>query len=343
MMFDCLAFGEVMLRFDPGDTRIATAESFKVWEGGGEYNVVRGLSQCFGKRTAVVTALVENEIGRLIKNRISAGNVNTDFIRWLSYDGIGESCRNGIYFLEKGFGMRPAVGASDRGHSAISQLQPGQINWEHIFGECGVRWFHTGGIMAGLSATSPAVILEAMQTARRHGVTVSYDLNYRPSLWQRFGGKAKAKEVNETILPYVDVLFGIEELERAPEGLETELFRDAILATAAAQPHIKTIVSTMRFVKSASINDWSGLLWHEGQFYEGLHLENLEIYDRVGAGDAFAAGVIYGRLENLPLQKTIDYGVIHGALTMTTPGDNSMFSLSELDRLLATKDAGVMR
>lgn len=343
MMFDCLAFGEVMLRFDPGDTRIAMAETFKVWEGGGEYNVVRGLSHCFGKRTAIVTALVANEIGRLIQNRISAGRVNTDLIEWLPYDGIGESCRNGIYFLEKGFGLRPAVGASDRGHSAISQLQPGQIDWEHIFGQCGVRWFHTGGIMAGLSRGSAAVVLEAMQAARRHNTVVSYDLNYRPSLWQRFGGKEKAREVNRMLLPNVDVLFGIEELERNPEGLETDLFRRAILNTAQAYPELKTIVSTMRIVKSANVNDWSGLLWHEGEFYEGVRFDNLEIYDRVGAGDAFAAGIIHGRLENLPLQKTIDYGVVHGALTMTTPGDNSMFALPELDRLLASKDAGVLR
>lgn len=343
MKFDCLAFGEVMLRFDPGDTRIAMADTFKVWEGGGEYNVVRGLSQCFGKRTAVVTALVENEIGRLIKNRIAAGGVDTGFIQWQPYDGIGEACRNGVYFLEKGFGLRPAVGASDRGHSAVSQLQPGQIDWEHIFSTYGVRWFHTGGIMAGLSQGSAAVVLEALQAARRHDVVVSYDLNYRPSLWQRFGGKEKAKEVNQMLLPYVDVLFGIEELERSPIGLEAEPFRQAIRKIATAHPQLKTIVSTMRVVKSANINDWSGVLWHEGEFFQGVQFENLEIYDRVGAGDAFAAGIIHGRLENLPLQKVIDYGVVHGALTMTTPGDNSMFSLPELDRLLASKDAGVLR
>jgi 2-dehydro-3-deoxygluconokinase len=343
MRFDCIALGEVMLRFDPGATRIATADNFKVWEGGGEYNVVRGLSSCFGRRTAIVTALVENEVGKLIKNRICAGGVDTGFIRWRADDGIGASCRNGVYFLEKGFGLRPAVGMSDRGNTAISQVRPGEIDWEHIFKDSGARWFHTGGIMAGLSPDSAAVIIEAMQVARDHGVIVSYDLNYRPSLWKRFGGKNKADEVNRAILHYVDVLFGIAALERPPIGLESELFRRAILKTAADNPHLKTIASTMRFVKTANLNDWSGILWHGGDFHEGLHFENLEIHDRVGGGDAFAAGIVHGLLEGLPPQKIIDYGVLHGALTMTTPGDNSMFSLAELDRFLEKRDSSVRR
>ena len=343
MKFECLAFGEVMLRFDPGDTRIAQADSFKVWEGGGEYNVVRGLSQCFGRRTGIITALVENEIGRLIRNRISAGRVDTSLIQWQPDDGIGESCRNGIYFLEKGFGLRPAVGVSDRGHSAISQMQPGEIDWQHIFKECGSRWFHTGGIMAGLSPGSAAVVSEAIQAARKYGTIVSYDLNYRPSLWQRFGGKTQAEKTNQTILQDVDVLFGVESLERNPVGLESDLFRRAILKTAEKHPHLKTIASTMRVVKTANVNDWSGILWHEGDFFEGIRFENLEIFDRVGGGDAFAAGIIHGLLEGLPPQKTIDYGVAHGALTMTTPGDNSMISLPELDRFLDKRESGVLR
>jgi 2-dehydro-3-deoxygluconokinase len=340
---DCLALGEVMLRFDPGPTRIAEAESFKVWEGGGEYNVARGLARCFGRRTAIVTALVDNAVGGLIKNRIAAGGVATSLIRWQQDDGIGEACRNGSYFLERGFGLRPALGVSDRGHSAVSQLRPGDIDWEGIFSEHKVRWFHTGGIMAGLSFTSPEVIIEAMEAARRHDITVSYDLNYRSSLWQRFGGKQKAEEVNRTILPHVDVLFGVESLDLHPSDLDSEPFCLAIDKTAGEYPGLTTIATTMRIVRTATCNDWSGLLWHKGRFYQGPGFPSLEIYDRVGGGDAFAAGIVHGLLAGISPQKAIDYGVVHGMLTMTTPGDNSMFTLAELDRFMANSDPGVIR
>jgi len=341
--YDVISLGEVLLRFDPGDMRIANADGFRVWEGGGEYNVVRGLSRCFGLRTGIVTALVENEIGRLIRNRISAGGVDPDLIRWLPDDGIGESGRNGIYFLERGFGIRPALGVFDRGHSAVSKLKAGDIDWEGLFGQDGVRWFHTGGIMAGLSPGSAAVIIEAMQAAKRHGVVISYDLNYRPSLWKRLGGKEKAEEVNRMLLKHVDVLFGIESLERCAAGLETELFQNAILKMAAQHPHLKTIASTMRCVKTAGVNDWSGLLWHGGRFYRGSRFENLDIFDRVGGGDGFAAGVIYGLLTSGNPQTAVNCGVAHGALVMTTPGDNSMVTLQEVEKVSAGGDAGVIR
>lgn len=342
-MLDCLALGEVMLRFDPGATRIAEAESFKVWEGGGEYNVARALSRCFGRPTAVVTALVDNAIGQLVKNRIAAGGVETGLIRWLPDDGIGEARRNGIYFLERGFGLRPALGVMDRGHSAISQLRPGEIAWDRIFAERQVRWFHTGGIMAGLSPASPAVIVEAMSAAKRRGATVSYDFNYRPSLWRRLGGKDRADEVNRIILPHVDVLFGVDSLDTIPIGLDPEPFRRAILKIAGEHPNLTAIATTMRVVRTASRNDWSGLLWHGGRFYDGIRFADMEIFDRVGGGDAFAAGIVHGLLANLDPQKSIDYGVAHGALTMTTPGDSSMCTLAELDRFLDSADSGVIR
>lgn len=342
-MIDLLALGEVMLRFDPGATRIAEASSFRVWEGGGEYNVARGLSRCFGKRTAIVTALVDNAVGQLVRNRIGAGGVGTGLIRWLPDDGIGESRRNGIYFLERGFGLRPALGVSDRGHSAISQLRPGDIDWPGIFAEQEVRWFHSGGIMAGLSPSSPEVIIEGMTEAKRHGATVSYDLNYRPSLWQRFGGKKKAEEINRTILPFVDVVFGVESLDSAPSDLDPDPFRRAIEKIACDHPGLSAIATTMRIVRTATCNDWGGLLWRKGMFYEGIRFPALEILDRVGGGDAFAAGIIYGLLSDLDPQKAIDYGVVHGALTMTTPGDNSMFTLAELDRFMASNSSGVVR
>lgn len=197
--------------------------------------------------------------------------------------------------------------------------------------------------MAGLSLLGPEVILAAMKSARSHGTIISYDLNYRASLWQRYGGKAKADEVNRRILPYVDVLFGIEELERPPVGLETDLFKKAIDRMASNFPNLKMIVSTMRFVKSASVNDWSGLLWRDGQFYEGMRLENLDIFDRVGGGDSFAAGVIAALLEGMNPDTAINYGIAHGALAMTTPGDNSMATRAEVERFIQNRDASVQR
>ena len=342
-MIECVALGEVMLRFDPGDCRLAEASTFRVWEGGGEYNVARGLSRCFGHRTAIVTALVDNGVGRLLHNRITAGGVDTRFISWRRDDGIGESCRNGIYFLERGFGLRPPLGFSDRGHSAISQLLPGAIDWELLFRENHVRWFHTGGIMAGLSPHAPTVIAEAMHAAHRCGVTVSYDLNYRVSLWQRFGGKRKAEKVNAAILPQVDVLFGVESLPTQPTNLDPTPFCQAITAMAASHPNLTAIATTIRIVHSASCHDWSGLLWRDGHFTQGRSFEKMDIFDRVGAGDAFAAGIISGLLHGDDPQHTINLAVAHGALTMTTPGDNSMATQADLEHLLARGDAGVVR
>ena len=339
--FDLISLGEVLLRLDPGETRISMAESFKVWEGGGEYNVARGLSRCFGMRAGIATGLVDNEIGHLIKNKVAAAGVDTRLIKWFPDDGIGESRRNSIYFLEKGYGIRPALGVFDRGRSAISQMHPGELDWDYIFGDYGVRWFHTGGIMAGLSPQSASVVVEAMQAARKHDVVVSYDLNYRPSLWKRYGGKHKAREVNRDVLKHVDVLFGVElPGHSAPNP---EHFRSAILKTAADYPHLKIIASNMRFVKTANVNDWSGLLWHEGRIYEGLRFDNLEIYDRVGGGDGFAAGVIYGLMAKGDAQSAVDFGVAHGALVMTTPGDGSMATLREVEKIIAGETATVVR
>ena len=194
--YDLISLGEIMLRFDPGEGRIHTTRSFRVWEGGGEYNVARGLRRCFGMRTAVVTALADNAVGRLVEDFILQGGVDTSFIKWAPFDGIGRTVRNGLNFTERGHGIRGALGVSDRGNTAVSQLKKGDIDWENIFGQHGVRWLHTGGIFAALSETTPEVIEEAMQVAKKHGTIISYDLNYRPSLWQSIGGKEKAREVN---------------------------------------------------------------------------------------------------------------------------------------------------
>lgn len=341
--FDLVSLGEVMIRFDPGDTRIRNARSFQVWEGGGEYNVARGLHTCFGKNTAIATALVDNEIGKLVKGLITSGGTDTSLVKWLPDDGIGRSARNGVYYLEKGFGKRAALGASDRGHTAISKMNPKDIDWEDLFGNQGVRWFHTGGIFAGLSDTAPEVIIHAADIARQYGTIVSYDLNYRPSLWQERGGKAAADKVNSDILEQVDVLFGVDSLETNPVSLDYPLFEKAIGVLADRYPNLKAIASTMRIVQSANVNDWSGVLWIDDTFYRGMQYRNLDIYDRVGGGDGFASGVIYGLLNSLPHDETINHGIAHGALVMGTPGDNSMVDQNEVRQLIHKQDATVMR
>src|SRR5659263_470386 len=220
--YDALALGEVMLRLDPEDFRIRTARSFRVWDGGGEYNVVRGLRRVFGLRGGVLTALVDNEVGRLVEDFILTGGLDTSHIVWVASDGVGRTARNGLNFTERGFGVRGAVGVSDRGHTAISQLKPGDIDFDHLFGELGARWLHTGGIFAALSESAAEVAIEAVKAARKHGTVVSYDLNYRPSLWKAIGGQAKAQEVNKAIAAEVDVMIGNEEDFTASLGFEVE-------------------------------------------------------------------------------------------------------------------------
>src|SRR5690349_13986475 len=209
--WDIVSLGEVMLRLDPGEGRISTTRTFQVWEGGGEYNVARGLKRCFGMDSAIVTALVDNPVGRLVQDLIYQGGVDQSHLRWVKDDGVGREARNGLNFAERGFGLRAALGCSDRGHTAISQLRPGDIDWEEIFGQEGARWFHTGGIFCALSETTPLVAREAIEAARRTGTIISYDLNYRESLWKSIGGQTKAVAVNRELAPLVDVMIGNEE------------------------------------------------------------------------------------------------------------------------------------
>jgi 2-dehydro-3-deoxygluconokinase len=353
--FDQVSLGEVMLRLDPGDVRIRTARSFKVWEGGGEYNVARGLRKCFGLKTAVVTAFADNDVGRLVEDFICQGGVDTSLIKWVPYDGLGRATRNGLNFTEAGFGVRGAVGISDRGHTAASQLKKGDIDWEDLFGRRGARWFHTGGIYAGLSETTPEVLEEAMAAAKKHGTVISYDLNYRPSLWKNFGGQKRAQEVNRKLARYVDVMIGNEEDFTASLGfhvegvdanlsaLETENFKKMIGSVTKEFPNFKVIATTLRTVKTASINDWGAIAWSGGQFRESALRKDLEIYDRVGGGDSFASGLVYGLMVKNDLQAAVEYGAAHGALAMTTPGDTSMASLSEVEALVKGAGARVQR
>lgn len=354
-MFDEISLGEIMLRLDPGEGRIKTARSFKACEGGGEYNVARGLRRCFGMRTTVVTAFAENEVGYLLEDLILQGGVDTSLIKWMSYDGIGRTVRNGINFTERGFGIRGAVGVSDRGNTAISQLKPGDIDWDYIFGFLGVRWLHTGGIYAALSETSAQVVLEAVKSAKKYGTIVSYDLNYRPSLWKGIGGLEKAREVNKKIAEYIDVMIGNEEDFTACLGLEVEGNSDGlkklnidgycnmIEAATKIYPNFKVIATTLRTVKTATINDWSAICWAGGKVNKGIELPNLEILDRVGGGDSFASGLIYGLMTGKDAGEAVDYGIAHGALAMTTPGDTSMASLKEVENIISGKGARVQR
>lgn len=338
---DILSLGEVMLRLDPGEERIRSTRHFRVWEGGGEYNVARGLRRCFGQRAAVVTGISKNEIGYLLEDLILQGGVDTSLIKWFDYDGIGRSVRNSLNFTERGFGVRGAVGCSDRGHSATSQIKPGDVDWGYIFGELGVRWFHTGGIYAALSEDAYNVIVEAMKAAKKYGTIVSYDLNYRASLWEQRGGLKRCQAVNQALAPLVDVmigfpvLLGIEPKIENQVNLDCQAFEGLISKAVAKFPNLKVFSSTVRQVTSASQNDWAAICWGDSTFYRSDGIPNLDILDRVGGGDSFAAGLIYGLMEKNDPKMAVEYGKAHGALAMTTPGDNSMASLGEVEALMA--------
>ena len=353
--YDIVSLGEIMIRLDPGEERIHTTRHFRVWEGGGEYNVARGLKRCFGKRAAVVTAIADNPVGRLLEDLIFQGGVNMEYVKWVPYDGIGRKVRVGLNFTERGFGVRAAVGCSDRANSAASQLKKGDIDWERIFGRDGSCWLHTGGIFAALSQTTPEVILEAVAAANQRGTTVSYDLNYRKSLWQDVGGQKKAVQVNRAIAPYVDVMLGNEEdftaalgfevkgLDKGYSKLDPANFKRMIAEVVKKFPNLKAVATTLRNAKTASINDWGAIMYAGGEFYEATLRPDLEIYDRVGGGDSFASGLIYGLMEGKTPQETVNYGAAHGALAMTTPGDTTTASLSEVQKVMGGGGARVDR
>ncbi len=354
-LYDCVSLGEVMLRLDPGEGRVRTARSFQAWEGGGEYNVTRGLRRCFGLDTAVVTAFAENEVGRLIEDFIMQGGVDTQHIVWRDYDGIGRTVRNGLNFTERGFGIRGAVGVPDRGNTAASQLKVGDVDWDHIFGDQGARWFHTGGIFAALSESTAEFTIDACKAAQKHGTIVSYDLNYRPSLWKSIGGQAKAQEVNREIAKNVDVMIGNEEdftaslgfevegVDENISGIDVENFKSMIATAVKEFPNFKATATTLREVHTATVNDWGAICWHDGEFHEATPFPKLEIMDRVGGGDSFASGLIYGFLSGQDAAAAVNYGAAHGALAMTTPGDTTMVTVAEVEKVMRGGGARVVR
>ncbi|HXX61926.1 MAG TPA: sugar kinase [Candidatus Sulfotelmatobacter sp.] len=353
--WDLVALGEVMLRLDPGEDRIHTAREFRAWEGGGEYNVARGLRRCFGMRTAIVTALADNPVGRLVEDLMLTGGVDLRHISWVPYDGVGRTVRNGLNFTERGFGVRGAVGVSDRGHTAVSQLRPGDVDWDAIFETEGARWFHTGGIFAALSPSTAEVAAEAMTAARRHRTIVSYDLNYRPSLWKGIGGQAQAQAVNRTLAPLVDVMLGNEEdfsaaLGFAPAAGDPDLaeldptrYGEMMATVMDTYSDLAVVATTLRVARTASRNDWGAACFADGRLTVASPHPDLEILDRVGGGDSFASGLIYGLLTGLPLERALEYGVAHGALAMTTPGDTSMATLAEVEAVVAGLSPRVAR
>ncbi|MEM9478795.1 MAG: sugar kinase [Verrucomicrobiota bacterium] len=353
--YDCVSLGEIMLRLDPGEGRVRVARQFNAWEGGGEYNVTRGLRKCFGLRTATVTAFADNEVGHLVEDFIMQGGVDTQFIVWRDFDGLGRTVRNGLNFTERGYGIRGAKGVPDRGNTAASQLKPGDIDWDDIFGNHGSRWFHTGGIFAALSESTADVTIEACKAAKKHGTIVSYDLNYRPSLWKSIGGHAKAQEVNREIAKYVDVMIGNEEdftaclgfevegVDENLQGIEIANFKAMIEKAVSEFPNFKATATTLREVHTATVNDWGAICWHDGEFHEATHRPKLEILDRVGGGDSFASGLIYGFLTFNDPQKAVEFGAAHGALAMTTPGDTTMATLAEVEKIVGGGGARVDR
>lgn len=353
--FDAVSLGEVMLRLDPGEGRIRTARQFRAWEGGGEYNVIRGLRKCFGLKTAVLTALADNEVGKLVEDFMLQGGVDTSLVIWKKTDGIGRLCRNGLNFTERGFGIRGAKGCSDRANTAISQARPEDFDFDYIFGELGVKWLHTGGIYAALSEQASRTVIEAIKTAKKYGTLVSYDLNYRPSMWSAIGGQAKAQEVNREIVSHVDVMIGNEEDFTACLGFEIEGqdaslkelnvdgYKKMIETAVQTYPNFKAVATTLRTVKTATVNDWSALCWADGQIHKARDYQNLEIMDRVGGGDSFASGLIYGLMTTGDAALAVNYGAAHGALAMTTPGDTTMASKDEVEAIMGGAGARVQR
>lgn len=336
--YDLVSLGECMLRLSPPQYgRIEFAPMLEVWVGGGEYNVSYALSR-LGLRTGWVGGLNDSPMGRIITNHARSVGMDISHAITRKYDGVGKKDRIGLNFTEVGTSKRASATLYDRGHTVTAGLKPGEINWNKLFKEDGVRWLHTGGIFSALSETTRQVVAEAVKAAHEAGTIVSYDLNFRSKLWSSKDAIATTKP----LVPYIDALIGNEEdfqkvLGYEVQGvdvekgeLDTTAFKNMVNAVVKDFKNIKVVGTTLRGVKTALINDWSAILWTEGQFYDGQQFNDLEIEDRVGGGDGFASGFAYGFLTGKSPQECVNLGVAHGALLMSTRGDTSQITLEEL-------------
>lgn len=348
---DLISLGECMIRLSPpGHQRIELTPHFEAWAGGGEYNVAYALSR-FGLRTGWVSKLVDNSLGRFIRNHALGSGMDISEVFWEPYDGVGRKARIGLNFTEVGTGVRPSVTLYDRGYSAVSQMKPGEVDWKRIFNGRGVRWFHLGGIFTALSDGCAEVAKEAMKAAHEAGTVISYDLNFRSKLWT----SEKAIRVTKGLIPYVTVLFGNEEdfqkvmgfeVKGADERLQklpVEGYKQMVEQVVSTYPHIRIVGTTLREVVSGLLNNWSAILYCDGDFQESTRYENLEIEDRVGGGDGFCSGMIYGLLNDLGIQECVEMGAAHGALLQSTRGDTNMVTLDEVKHVMKGGTARIKR
>jgi 2-dehydro-3-deoxygluconokinase len=336
--YDLVSLGECMIRLSPpGYGRIEFAPLLEVWVGGGEYNVSYALAR-LGLRTGWIGGLNSSPMGAVIRNHARSVGMDVSYAVERKWDGVGKKDRIGLNFSEVGTSKRASTTLYDRGHSATAGIKPGEVNWRKLFKEDGVRWFHTGGIFSALSENARQVVAEAVKAAHEAGTIVSYDLNFRSKLWK----SEEAIATTKPLIPYVDALIGNEEdfekvLGYHTEGVDVEknemdtgAFKRMVERVVKDHPNVKVVGTTLRGVKTALVNDWSAILYTEGQFYDGPQYENLEIEDRVGGGDGFASGFAYGFLTGRSPQECVNLGVAHGALLMSTRGDTSQITLDEL-------------
>ena len=349
--FDLLALGECMIRLSPpGHQRIELAPVFEAYAGGGEYNVAYALAR-YGMRTAWISRLVDNPLGAFIKNHAQASGMNVSEVIWVPYDGVGRADRIGLNFTEVGIGVRPSVTLYDRGHSAVSHMKPGEVDWKRIFNQRRVRWFHNGGIFTALSDSCADVVEEAMQAAHEAGTIVSYDLNFRSKLWS----SKRAIEITKKLVPYIDVLIGNEEdfqkvlgfeVEGTDESLKTlpiEGYKKMVEKVVKVYPQIHAVGTTLREVVSGLVNNWSAIMYYDGQFYASRRYDHLEIEDRVGGGDGFCSGIVYGLLHDMAPQECVEMGAAHGALLQSTRGDTSMVTMEEIKHVMGGGSARIKR
>jgi len=349
--FDLLALGECMIRLSPpGHQRIEQTPVFEAYAGGGEYNVAYALAR-YGLRTGWVSRLVESPLGAFIKNHALASGMDLSEVVWVPYDGVGRADRIGLNFTEVGLGVRASVTLYDRGHSSASHMKPGEVDWTRIFKQRQVRWIHTGGIFTALSDSCAEAVAEAMKAAHEAGTIVSYDLNFRSKLWS----SKRAIEVTKKIVPYIDVLIGNEEdfqkvlgfeVEGTDEHLKSlpvEGYKRMVEKVVRAYPHISAVGTTLREVVSGLVNNWSAIMYYDGQFYQSRRYENLEIEDRVGGGDGFCSGFVYGLLHDMAPQACVEMGAAHGALLQSTRGDTSMVTMEEIKHVMGGGSARIKR